>query len=168
MDKICFVDHAFLSATLLSPDNVIEYFSRSPFYDASSVNEIVKMQNQYRGISVTEDVSKYNGIYYVLEHSNTDNTLFIIRQSINKDNVHTNKAFYYVIYGHIYQAPSQESVYKSGINNIFWHLCNTLDYYVDNELLNKNTEETKKNEDDRNLPEEVLIEILDEFKKYNC
>lgn len=166
MDKICFVDQVFLQNSPLSPDNILEYFARSPFYDSSSINEIVKMQNQYRGISGNDDFSKYKGMYYVVDHYNPENTLFVIRQSINKDNLHTNIAYFYVIHGHIYQAPTQESIYNASINNIFWHLSNTIDFYIDNQLCNINNEE-KDQKKDQGYSEDVLVEIINEFKKFD-
>lgn len=157
MDNICFVDHVFLSSNPLTSENILDYFSTSPFYDKSSVNEILKMQNQYRGIStLQQDVSKHKGVFYVLDHCNTDNTLFVIRQSDNDVNL----AYFYVIHGHIYKAPTNNKIFNTRINDIYWYLNEILDSYLDKLMCCNATTTVEKNE---YLSEEVLKDVLIKF-----
>lgn len=162
MNPIVFVDQSYISTTPLNSSNVLEYFSRSPFYDSSCTNEILKMQNQYRGITSFEGIEKLNGMYYALEYSS--DFLFIIRCSLNSNGVSNNLKFFYIIHGYIYEGPNANSLYKNRINNIFWYLNKILDYHI--ELMLQDKKETNEiNNLNCKIQDTIVQDVLEILKK---
>lgn len=162
MNPIVFVDHAFISSTPLTSLNVLDYFSRSPFYDSTCTNEILKMQNQYRGIISYEGIEKLNGMYYTLEHSS--DFLFIIRCSLNNNGKTENLKFYYIIYGYIYEGPSSDLLYKNRVNNIFWYLNQIIDYHVEN-IFDENYDAKKCNKSDDQKLKKIVEDVHELLNK---
>ncbi|EOB14425.1 Mediator of RNA polymerase II transcription subunit 6 [Nosema bombycis CQ1] len=128
MENISFVDTNFLTYNPLNETNILDYFSTSPFYDSSSNNEVLKMQSQYTGNKINQQVENLRGVYFILDFKNQENTLFIIRKSENvNQNLTLNLNFYYVIHGHIYEAPSDSFLYTVRSTEIFFKLNKLLD-----------------------------------------
>ncbi|WUR03895.1 mediator of RNA polymerase II transcription subunit 6 (MED6) [Vairimorpha necatrix] len=160
MDNIFYVDHIFISNHQLTPQNIITYFSTSPFYDKSSINEILKMQNQYRGIDISnEEVTKYKGMYYILESNTPDNTLFVIKQALNEKDQNINLSFYYVIHGFIYKAPSNHKIYNTRINDIYFYLNEIMDFYFKKLFIEEKCEEKRDEKDNDEVNRDVIIKF---------
>lgn len=72
----------------LRADNVLEYFSQSPFFDRRSNNAVLKMQSQFQNFGdVKEALKKMRGIEFVVSHQSPPD-LFVInkqqRESYNQ------------------------------------------------------------------------------------
>lgn len=126
-ELLCFYDQNFLAQTPLTPENIVKYFSLSPFYDKSSLNEILKMQSQFANIDVSHKLTTLQGFYYVLEHSSTD--LFIIARKNNTGQRTTIQRMYYCIHGYIYCAPTVKAISDSRSVDSLSYLNDALDKY---------------------------------------
>ncbi|KAF9762738.1 Mediator of RNA polymerase II transcription subunit 6 [Nosema granulosis] len=165
MENICFIDTNFISFNPLNENNIIDYFSTSPFYDPSCNNEVLKMQSQYTGNKINQQVDKLKGMYFILDYRNEDNTLFVIRKSINTGDEHVNINFYYVIFGHIYEAPTCSSLFHSKATEVFWQLNKIIDCII--EEIDFNPLGIKdQNSSDKAHEKEYTI-IRDIFEMYN-
>ncbi|KAJ2824721.1 Mediator of RNA polymerase II transcription subunit 6 [Coemansia erecta] len=98
----------------LRPDNILEYFSQSPFWDSSSNNAVLKMQTQFNALQThSYDLKNMVGIEFSVTHQEPP-TLFVItkfrRSSPTKV---TPIAVYYILDGNAYEAPSLHSIVSS-------------------------------------------------------
>jgi len=126
-ESLCFYDQNFLAHSQLTQENIIGYFSLSPFYDKSSLNEILKMQSQFANIEVTHKLTSLQGFYYILEHSSAD--LFIIARKLNSGQKTTIQRMYYCIHGYIYCAPTVKAISDSRSVDSLLYLNEALDKY---------------------------------------
>ncbi|KAJ3319974.1 hypothetical protein HDV06_005792 [Boothiomyces sp. JEL0866] len=108
LTSVSFKDTAFLQAFGLHELNIIEYFSKSQFYDVSCIDEQLKMQARFNDLQVTQlDHTKMTGIKYDLWYFTYQPSYFVIKKSqIYSETKAELLAIYYVIEGTIYQAPS--------------------------------------------------------------
>ncbi|ELA41749.1 uncharacterized protein VICG_01253 [Vittaforma corneae ATCC 50505] len=126
-ESLCFYDQNFLTQNQLTPENIIQYFSFSPFYDKGCLNEILKMQSQFANIDISHKLTTLPGIYYILEHHNTD--LFIIAKKKNTDQKTATLKVYYCMYGYIYCAPTARAVSNSKAIDCLSYLNEALNKY---------------------------------------
>ncbi|KAK0565206.1 Mediator of RNA polymerase II transcription subunit 6 [Tilletia horrida] len=123
----------------LNRQNILDYFSRSPFYDLQSTNQVLRMQN----IAVTggfmsalggdqkeeEDLKRFTGIEFVVVHAQPD-ALFVIHKRRRLSPTETIPlAAYYVLSGTIYQAPDMHTVLGSKLLTSVTALRNTVDTF---------------------------------------
>ncbi|KAJ0173598.1 hypothetical protein K1T71_010747 [Dendrolimus kikuchii] len=104
---------------LLSPSNIMEYFSErsNPFFDRTCNNEIVKMQR----LSM-DQLQNMTGLEYILLHVQ-DPILYVIRKQHRHSPTQVIPlADYYIIAGIVYQAPDLASVLNSRILSAVHHL----------------------------------------------
>ncbi|KAK0537568.1 Mediator of RNA polymerase II transcription subunit 6 [Tilletia horrida] len=128
---------AFFGA--LTRQNILDYFSRSPFYDLQSTNQVLRMQN----IAITggfmsalagdqkeeEDLKRFTGIEFVVVHAQPD-ALFVIHKRRRLSPAATIPlAAYYVLDGTIYQAPDMHSVLGSKMLTSVTALRATIDAF---------------------------------------
>ncbi|RKP36953.1 mediator complex, subunit Med6, partial [Dimargaris cristalligena] len=106
----------------LRPDNVLEYFSLSPFWDPTSNNAVLKMQTQFNELQTAQlDLKKMTGIEFAVVHEKWP-TLFIIRKQRRKSpNEVIPLATYYIINGNIYQSPDLYSLISSRLLISLFH-----------------------------------------------
>ncbi|KAJ1962545.1 Mediator of RNA polymerase II transcription subunit 6, partial [Dimargaris xerosporica] len=95
----------------LRPDNIMEYFSLSPFWDPTSNNAVLKMQTQFNELQTAQlDLKKMTGIEFAVVHEKWP-TLFIIRKQRRRSPSEVVPlATFYIINGNIYQSPDLHSV----------------------------------------------------------
>ncbi|KAL9934979.1 hypothetical protein V8E36_006055 [Tilletia maclaganii] len=123
----------------LTRQNILDYFSRSPFYDLQSTNQVLRMQN----IAVTggfmsslggdqkeeEDLKRFTGIEFVVIHAQPD-ALFVIHKRRRTSPTETTPlAAYYVLSGTIYQAPDMHTVLGSKMLTSVTALRNAIDAF---------------------------------------
>lgn len=132
-EDISFVNKGFFELQPLNKDNVLEYFSTSPFYDKSCNNEVLKMQTQFRLLDKDLNVSTMVGLFY--EVMDTDEP-FVIKKAYNNGDSIDALRFYYIIHGYIYCAPTNYSIYRYRVSNAMWIL---------NSFINKMIEKKKFN-----------------------
>lgn len=90
-------------------DTVMVYFCQrdNPFFDTSSDNALMMMQNQgISGPQLDEILKQMNGIQYVLVQPPSSPPLFVVRkqQRMSADKI-TPLCHYYILDGTVYQAP---------------------------------------------------------------
>lgn len=102
----------------LRTDNVLEYFSQSPFYDRSSNNQVLKMQSQFNENlhgrpDLSAELKNMQGIEFVISLAK-EPEMWVIRKQ-NRLNPHEAKqlATYFVIRENIFMAPNVYSVVSS-------------------------------------------------------
>lgn len=105
----------------LRTDNVLEYFSESPFYDRSSNNQVLKMQSQFndnmqhnRGpADFYKELRNMRGVEFVVAISREPDLWVIRKQTRLSPQEVRPLATYFVIGENIYMAPSVYSVVTS-------------------------------------------------------
>ncbi|CAN6639735.1 mediator of RNA polymerase II transcription subunit 6 [Trichomonascus vanleenenianus] len=104
----------------LKNENVLEYFSQSPFYDRTSNNQVLKMQSQYSNdpyqqnrVDIYAQLRNMQGIEFVV-YLAREPDLWIIRKQerLSPQDVRLITT-YFVVGENIYQAPSVHSVVTS-------------------------------------------------------
>jgi mediator of RNA polymerase II transcription subunit 6 len=99
---VCFIDEAYICTFGLSPENILDYFALSLFYDHTSNNQAIRTQ----GAPMTE-LLKMTGVEYVSEPTKMEPALFVIKK---QNRISPSSAevleMYYVLQGVIYQSPS--------------------------------------------------------------
>lgn len=126
-ESICFYDPNFIAQAQLSPENIIQYFSLSPFYDKGCLNEILKMQSQFANIDISHKLTSLQGFYYILE--NTSQDLFVIAKKKNNGIKTTTVKTYYCIHGHFYCAPTVKAMSDSRLVDSLSYFNEALDLY---------------------------------------
>lgn len=116
---VVWADKVWLSYFPLNASTALDYFSLSQFYDRSCNNELVKMQRLDPAL-----ISTMSGIEYELAPQQSEH-LFVItksrRETTPKPSVQL-LAVYYIINGHVYQAPSAHAVLSSRVLQSIHHL----------------------------------------------
>ncbi len=106
----------------LTKENILDYFSLSPFYEINSINErCFKQKCDFR-----ERKKDFKGIEFNLEDSK-DHDLFIISKS-ERRNSHDLIliSYYYIFRGNIYQSPNLFSVLTSNVEVITNNINNLI------------------------------------------
>lgn len=113
-----FKDTIFLESYGLTPWNVLDYFSKSQFYDSSCINEQLKMQQRFNTLNVNDEGllgSSYELWYY-------SESLFVIKKLEKSLNSTKLTGIYYIVQGTIYQAPTLAQVLKSRLRTSLYYL----------------------------------------------
>lgn len=174
LENICFRDQAFINAYPLTEHNILDYFSGSQFYDASCMNEVLKMQTKYTNLEdLKNKLNEMTGLQYILHYYNEERTLFIIFQIYrhNSNDFDVNVA-YYVMFGSIYQSPTNYSLYESRTCNFLYFINEVLDLLEENKefdcfkgfsLKNNSNENKMQNVIDNREEREFFYKILQNF-----
>ena len=115
LDEIQWKSPEFIQERGLNTNNVLEYFSLSPFYDRTSNNQVLMMQFQYQQIQIPLGVSfhqyfqsrlsEMTGIEFVIAYTKEPD-FWIIRKQKRQDPQNTlTLQDYYIIGANVYQAP---------------------------------------------------------------
>ncbi|EMR09163.1 hypothetical protein PNEG_02503 [Pneumocystis murina B123] len=111
----------------LCTDNVLDYFSQSPFYDRHSNNEVLKMQTQFNTLGDFHGhLKKMRGIEFVISAEKDPDIWVIYKQHRSSENDASVLAAYFVANESIYMAPSIHSVISSRMLNIILSLRQAL------------------------------------------
>jgi mediator of RNA polymerase II transcription subunit 6 len=167
-EDLYFVDPNFLNTGVLDSSSAMEYFSGSPFYDKSCNNEILKMQTQFRALDLKSKLSQMVGVFYELVHSNSEQTLFIIRKAYNHGDRSDTLAIYYIIHGHVYPAPTNHSLYRARLCEAMWTLNSFMDQMQEkrrpfNPFSTGRTVPKERREDEREELE-FMMEVYEDFR----
>lgn len=106
----------WLQAHGLNDENILEYFSTSPFYDKESNNQILRNQGIH-GFKAYEQLIEMTGLEFNLNSSSKNPRLFVINKGIrsNSREVEVTDIFY-CLDGSIFQTPSFTSLLRSRIS----------------------------------------------------
>ncbi|KAJ1735385.1 Mediator of RNA polymerase II transcription subunit 6 [Coemansia sp. Benny D160-2] len=95
----------------LRPDNVLEYFSQSPFWDSSSNNAVLKMQTQFNDLQhASYDLKNMVGIEFAVTHQEPPSLFIITKFRRTSPTRAIPLAVYYIADGNAYEAPSLYSI----------------------------------------------------------
>jgi mediator of RNA polymerase II transcription subunit 6 len=107
----------------LNEANVLDYFSLSPFYEKSSINQNCIVQK----IDFNTKKTQFIGLEFNLESFNKEKELFIITKKFRKNyNTTILISTYYVFKGTIYQSPDAYSIITSNIESISHSLVSVI------------------------------------------
>eukprot|EP00736_Rhodelphis_marinus_P007576 Rmarinus@m.25260 len=123
LTKISWTDSNWLQNFPLHRETVLDYFSLSPFYDRSSINEQARMSNL-----LATQIAGMEGIRFVLHAAREETpSLFVIRKIFQSGQaVETAPqnliSSYYVLNGIIYQAPTVDAVIQARLGSCLHHV----------------------------------------------
>ncbi|KAF9193923.1 Mediator of RNA polymerase II transcription subunit 6 [Haplosporangium sp. Z 767] len=107
----------------LNPDNVLDYFALSPFWDPECNNAVLRMQTQFNNLGeMKQRLSEMTGVEFavVLEQYPT---LFIIQKQRRRSPQEVKPmAIYYVLQGSIYQCPDLQTLLSNRIFGSLYHV----------------------------------------------
>ncbi|KAF9912706.1 Mediator of RNA polymerase II transcription subunit 6 [Linnemannia zychae] len=100
----------------LTPDNVLDYFAQSPFWDSSCNNAIIRMQTQFNNLGeMTQKLREQTGMEFALIHERYP-TLFIIQKQERKGPDYVIPMdIYYVLNGSIYMNPDLQTLLSNRV-----------------------------------------------------
>ncbi|KAI9504302.1 Mediator of RNA polymerase II transcription subunit 6 [Coemansia spiralis] len=100
----------------LRPDNVLEYFSQSPFWDSSSNNAVLKMQTQFNDLQHSSyDLKNMIGIEFSVTHQEPPSLFIITKFRRSSPTKATPLAVYYISDGNAYEAPTLYSIISTRV-----------------------------------------------------
>ncbi|KAG0233989.1 Mediator of RNA polymerase II transcription subunit 6 [Actinomortierella wolfii] len=95
----------------LTPDNVLDYFALSPFWDPSCNNAVLKMQTQFNNLGeMKQKLSEMTGIEFAVVHERFPALFIIQKQRRRGPRDVVPLAVYYVLHGNVYQCPDLYTV----------------------------------------------------------
>ncbi|KAK3831170.1 MAG: MED6 mediator sub complex component-domain-containing protein [Linnemannia gamsii] len=100
----------------LTPDNVLDYFAQSPFWDSSCNNAIIRMQTQFNNLGeMTQKLREQTGMEFALVHERYP-ALFIIQKQERKGPDYVIPMdIYYVLNGSIYMNPDLQTLLSNRV-----------------------------------------------------
>lgn len=114
----------------LRTDNVLEYFSFSPFYDRTSNNQVLKMQSQYNDIHTGNDLyaklQNMKGLEFVVAIAHEPILWIIRKQERLSSEVTRPISTYFVVGENIYMAPAIHSIIQNRVLSIALSLNQSL------------------------------------------
>ncbi|CAM9144573.1 unnamed protein product [Laminaria digitata] len=136
-ESISFIDPVWLQQWGLGPENALDYFALSPFYDKACNNEQCRMQ----GVDPREGLLNLTGLEFMLEDLPEEMSflppgqpapvgpqprrLFVVKKQMRKSRTSVEvQAIYYIMEGVIYQTPTVQKLIKSRLNKFTHHLNN--------------------------------------------
>ncbi len=116
LDELQWKSPEWIQAFGLRTDNVLEYFSQSPFFDRTSNNQVVKMQSQFNeniqlhSLNIENELKKMTGIEFVILHRREPDFWIIRKQNRLGPEKVESLSDYYIIGANIYMAPNVKDV----------------------------------------------------------
>ncbi|KAG0317833.1 Mediator of RNA polymerase II transcription subunit 6 [Podila horticola] len=95
----------------LNPENVLDYFALSPFWDPECNNAVLRMQTQFNNLGeMKQRLSEMTGVEFALVLDRYPH-LFVIQKQRRKNAQEVKPmAIYYVLHGNIFQCPDLQTV----------------------------------------------------------
>lgn len=131
LDEVQWKHPEWIQRNGLRTDNVLEYFSLSPFYDRSSNNQVLKMQSQYnelntRGNDLYKELQNMKGLEFVVAIAREPD-LWVIRKQdrLGPYEVHPIST-YFVVGENIYMAPAVHTIIQNRVLSIASSLTKAL------------------------------------------
>lgn len=154
LDELQWKSPEWIQSFGLRTDNVLEYFSQSPFFDKTSNNQVVKMQQQFSQMQqqtsgltnittatphrqhilstypmhgiLEQELSKLKGIEYVLEHVREPDFWIIRKRNRTSPSSVESLQDYYIIGANVYQSPTVAKIVQSRLLSTNFHLSKAL------------------------------------------
>uniref|UniRef100_A0A6B2LI61 Mediator of RNA polymerase II transcription subunit 6 n=1 Tax=Arcella intermedia TaxID=1963864 RepID=A0A6B2LI61_9EUKA len=138
----------FASVPALEKDNVINYFSLSPFYDPKCTNTILH-QSQLAPDQIQAALATWKGKQYALDGDERPRLWSIIRSYRTNLNKIQTTGMFYIIDDKVYQSPTLRSVLQYRLASSVFHLheaFNTLSSFTEYDPLCNYSWNKKKSE----------------------
>ncbi|ODQ81414.1 hypothetical protein BABINDRAFT_57719 [Babjeviella inositovora NRRL Y-12698] len=118
LDELQWRSPEWIQAFGLRTDNILEYFSQSPFYDRTSNNQVLKMQSQFNENlgslnDVTERLREMKGIEFTVAYVREPDFWIVRKQKRYSEEETETLADFYVIGANVYMAPDIHSILSS-------------------------------------------------------
>lgn len=82
---LSFKDTQFLQFYGIFPENALDYFALSQFYDSNSLNEQIKQQTRFNQLQASQlDTKNMTGIEFELWHFTIKPSFYVIRKQARK------------------------------------------------------------------------------------
>uniref|UniRef100_A0A060SZY4 Mediator of RNA polymerase II transcription subunit 6 n=1 Tax=Blastobotrys adeninivorans TaxID=409370 RepID=A0A060SZY4_BLAAD len=134
LDEVLWRAPEWIQAFGLRSDNVLEYFSQSPFYDRTSNNQVLKMQSQFNENLNTRDLSaelkNMQGIEFVVAIEREPDMWVIRKQNRLSPHEARLEATYFVVGDNIFMAPAIYSIVSSRLLSTSQSLSKALETAV--------------------------------------
>ncbi|KAF9332116.1 Mediator of RNA polymerase II transcription subunit 6 [Podila minutissima] len=100
----------------LNPENVLDYFALSPFWDPECNNAVLRMQTQFNNLGeMKQRLSEMTGVEFALVLDRYPH-LFVIQKQRRKSPQEVKPmAIYYVLHGNIFQCPDLQTVLSNRV-----------------------------------------------------
>ncbi|CDK29351.1 unnamed protein product [Kuraishia capsulata CBS 1993] len=133
LDELQWKSPEWINAFGLRTDNVLEYFSQSPFFDRTANNQVLKMQSQFNEQlqnmspeNIAQELKKMKGVEFVVA-SVREPDFWIIRKQNRTSPTETQPlADYYIIGSSVYMSPAVSSIISSRLLSTVLSLRNSL------------------------------------------
>ncbi|ODV82741.1 hypothetical protein CANARDRAFT_10269 [[Candida] arabinofermentans NRRL YB-2248] len=134
LDELQWRSPEWVNAFGLRTDNVLEYFSQSPFFDRTSNNQVLKMQNQFTDANyqfkpynlLLQDLKKMKGIEFVVAMVREPDFWIIRKQNRLSDSETITISDFYIIGSSVYMAPLIHSIMSSRFLSSVLNLRNSM------------------------------------------
>jgi mediator of RNA polymerase II transcription subunit 6 len=129
-----YLDITWLTTFGLGPNNVLEYFYTSPFYDPTSNNEMFRIQGipSYTMIAALTN-GKTVGLEYEVDNAlSKDPHLFVIKKQNRNKNIVEVLEVFYCLDGIIFQSPYLLDVLRTRLSKISHRLQKSFDQISSN------------------------------------
>ncbi|KAI0460971.1 hypothetical protein LJB42_001300 [Komagataella kurtzmanii] len=123
LDELQWKSPEWIQTFGLRTDNVLEYFSQSPFFDRSSNNQVLKMQSQFNEQFqiqlqqnphfLQQELKKMKGVEFIVAYTQEPNFWVIRKQFRKSPNEADALNDYYIIGANVYMAPVLNDVISS-------------------------------------------------------
>lgn len=137
LDEIQWKSPEFIQERGLNTNNVLEYFSLSPFYDRTSNNQVLMMQFQYQQIQIPMGMtfhqyfqtrlSEMTGVEFIIAYTKEPDFWIVRKQKRLDPNNTITLQDYYIIGANVYQAPKIYDVLSSRLLASILSLKNSTD-----------------------------------------
>jgi mediator of RNA polymerase II transcription subunit 6 len=126
LDELQWKSPEWIQAFGLRTDNVLEYFSESPFFDRTSNNQTVKMQSQFQegyqanSMTIESELKKLVGVEFLILHRREPDFWIIRKQNRKGPDTVEPLADYFIIGANVYMAPTVKDVVSSRLVSILY------------------------------------------------
>ncbi|VEU23958.1 DEKNAAC105097 [Brettanomyces naardenensis] len=134
LDELQWKSPEWVNTFGLRTDNVLEYFSQSPFFDRTSNNQVLKMQNQFSDAnyisrpyqSLVDDLKKMRGIEFIIAMVREPDFWVIRKEHRHSETEVRTLADFYIIGSSVYMAPSIHAILSSRLLSTSLNLRNAI------------------------------------------
>ena len=107
----------------LTPENVMDYFSESPFWDNTSNNATLRMQTQFNTLQEANlNLKAMTGIEFELVSHRPPSLFVIVKQRRRSPTETVPLAVYYILDSVVHQAPDLYSIIANRMLTSLYHL----------------------------------------------
>lgn len=167
------INQKWLEENPITSETILSYFALSPFYDQSSLNEVLKMQTQFNTfLDLNQKLRDMNGLRYIVEERNEIFYIFKIDKQGTEENT---VDFYYVMYGTIFKGTTVNQIYRTRLMNFLFYVNSSFDKFYKERIFDpiegfkirsekKEKDQEKKDEEEKAIHEYVIKEIAKELQ----